>query len=316
MSCRISGQETTEFYLALTDPENAFVDGTIDWYIQDTELDGTDNSTNLSDQELAYRPQKQFHSPGQKLIQINLTGDDGWGNLYDYEEEIVVEVTRYDVPVIDFDWIPNEPTINDLVTFNQNNLDTRNDEDNTYYGRIDKVDIDIFNDGELEYKELSDTDQFTYQFTIKQDNIPIKQIVTWWDGFEYQVTELIKYLDMSNIPPVPNWDRIDKGRCTPAYTWVATSTDEDDDDSLLTHKWELYFYNQDTSTYELIDSATGNEYNYPFQYEGLYMIKLISTDPEGSSSIKDEEFSIEFGACSSDGTKEVIIKPKTIFVEW
>ncbi len=301
------GQENTEFYLVLTDDNSGFKN--VDWIITDKELDDTDNSDSYTGKEATYKPTKKFHSSGSKNIKTVTHFDDGWGNEYTQSKEINPAVTRYDAPILEFTWTPNEPTILDEVTFTQHNNDLRKDD--SVYGLIDKVRFDYYNEGDDELDKLK-TDEFRHTFTTKQDDIENKLTARYWDGFEYQEVSKVNVVNMSNIPPVCSYDTQEDGVCIPKYVWTATSTDLDDDDSSLSYSWVLY-KKDDSGSYAEIDSGTEKGYSYPFQYAGDYKVKLVTSDAEGSSDTKEDEFTIVFDTCGgADNSSGVIrIQPGT-----
>lgn len=292
----IYGRETTEFVLDITDLNGAVVDGTVDWVISDAMLDGiTDNSDEYVDQLIAFKPTKIYESAGTKTINVELDFNDGWDNIYRHVVSKNVEVSEYEVPVLDFNWTPLEPTILDTITITQGHDDISNGLVNKQYGRIDEVRIDYYNDGVYEVDFVDDTATPQYQFNTKQDNIEIRLNATYWNGWEHKTTDLVKTMNMSNIPPVAAWSREDLGVCVPNFNWTATSTDLDDDDNALVHTWKLY------KDEELISSHTGSIYTYPFQFEGSYRLVLRSTDVEGAFSEKTETFGVVFSTCDSTG---------------
>ena len=295
----IYGKEKTKYFLQ-TDAliENTIQENTINWVISDKNLDNSDNTTIINNTTLSNTPTKQYESSGIKNVSVNLKFDDGWGNIYNNDASIDVVVESYNEPILNFTWTPENPNIIDTVIFSQNHNDTRNDSLNSYYGRIDEIKVDFYNNDIYE-KNITKDDDFLFNFSNKESNIPIKLEAKYWDGFEYQNNYIIKYLDMSNVPPVSKWDRVDKGVCVPNFEWLATSTDIDDDINNLTYIWELY---QDVyGVWNLIDTFNEKLYTYPFQYEGLYKIVLKTTDTEGSFNIKEEEFLIQFKECDGTG---------------
>ena len=296
----IYGKEKTK-YILQTDTliENTIQENTINWVISDKYLDNSDNTTIINNTTLSDTPTKQYESPGIKNVSVNLKFDDGWENIYNHNTSIDVVVEPYDEPVLDFTWTPDDPNITDTVIFSQDNNDIRNDSLNSYYGRIDEIKVDFYNNDIYE-KNITKDDDFLFNFSKKENNIPIKLEAKYWDGFEYQSNYIIKYLNMSNVPPVSKWDRTDKGICVPNFEWLATSIDIDDDINDLSYDWELY---QDVyGIWNLIDTFNEKLYTYPFQYEGLYKIVLKTTDIEGSFNIKEEEFLIQFKECDGGST--------------
>jgi hypothetical protein len=295
----IYGKEESKYKLNITSIlHDSILTNTTDWKISDTFLDGTDNSLILNDIELLIEPTKIFESSGYKNISTNIEFDDGWNNIYNHETHLTVEVSTYKEPILDFSWVPIEPTINDIITYTQNHNDHRDDSTNEYYGRIDKIKIDFYNDNSQEETELQKSDIFQNKFSKKQDNIPIKLETEYWDGFEYQSNYLIKYLSMSNIPPVSDWIRNDSGICVPSFEWIANSIDLDDDINNLKYSWELYQNVYDI--WNLVDSSSEKNYSYPFQFEGQYKIILNTTDSEGSFHIKEEIFDVFFKECNGN----------------
>ena len=300
----IYGRETAKFKLNITSLiNNTIVENSTDWIIYDTELSNTDNTTVLDNISLSVEPTKIYESKGFKNISTNIEFDDGWGNIYNHETNLTIDVQTYKEPILNFSWTPIEPTILDVVSFSQNHNNTRNDLTTEYYGRIDKIKIDFYNDNNIDVDFILKKDIFQYQFTPKQDSIPIKLETEYWDGFEYKSNYLIKFLNMSNIPPVSDWQRIDKGICVPSFDWLGTSTDLDDDISSLQYKWKLYQNVYDV--WNLVDSYNDKNYSYPFQFEGQYKIELTTTDLEGSSDIKEEIFDVLFKECNGGTTESL-----------
>ena len=302
----IYGKEESKYKLNITSIlPDSILTNTTDWQISDTFLDGTDNTSILTDIELTIEPTKIFESSGSKNIKTNIEFDDGWNNIYNHETYLSVDVLTYKEPILDFSWDPIEPTINDIVTYTQNHNDNRDDSTNEYYGRIDKIKVDFYNDNSQEETELQKSDIFQNKFSKKQDNIPIKLETEYWDGFEYQSNYLIKYLSMSNIPPVSNWVRNDSGICVPSFEWMANSTDLDDNIEDLSYYWELY--QNVYGVWNLVDSSLDKNYSYPFQFEGNYKIILKTTDSEGSFHIKEEIFDVQFKECTG-GSEAGVLK--------
>jgi len=304
MSCVIYGQEKTRFTLNIDDPNGAVKDNTTDWTITDKDMDGNDNT--LTETDISYKDtvDMNFKSPGDKDINVVTDFDDGWGNTYQHQTLDTVTVYVYDQPVIDFSWDPENPVIKEDVTFTQNNDDTRDDSIPKAYGEITKVNFDIFNDGEYEETDLGADDSFTYSFAEKHKTVDIKQEVYYWDGFETKEIELIKTLEMSNLPPDTEYDQSCNDYRVPFCQWTATSTDPDDDDNSLTHTWQLYVVIEDSSgneTDELIKEGTGEDFDHKFVDSGKYKIKLTSTDPDGNSTTKEDTFDVDVNACDADG---------------
>lgn len=287
----VYGREKAELVLEITDVNDAVVDGTVKWTIEDTLLDGTDNTDTYTDQLVEYKPTKVYESSGVKNASIELEINDGWDNIYTHANSITIPVIEYTAPVLDFSWTPLKPTIVDTVVFTQSHKDTRNDV--LTYGRIDETRIDYYNNGVDEIGDKNTT--YEKVFGVKAKGISIKLETTYWNGWENKSNSITKVMDMSNIPPVANWAREDLGVCVPNFNWTATSTDLDDDDTTLVHTWKLY---QDD---ELIGEHTGNRYTYPFQFEGSYRLVLRSTDAEGTYHEKVDSFGVVFSTCDGTG---------------
>lgn len=292
----IYGKEQLEYTLNITSSIEPILPDSTSWIIYDEFLDGIDNSTILNNEHLNFKPLKIYESKGIKNVISTVQFDDGWGNIYIYEIETDVEVQTYKEPILDFNWTPIEPTILDVVTFNQNHDNTRDDSLDKFFGRIDKIKIDFYNDNILEIDYILKNDIFQNNFSVKQDNIQINLISEYWDGFEYQTNNIIKILNMSNIPPVSDWTRNDSGICVPSFEWLATSTDLDDNIEDLAYEWKLYQNVYDI--WNLVDSSSDKNYSYPFQFEGNYKIILETKDSEGSSDIKEEVFDVTFKECN------------------
>ena len=301
MACSIYGQEVVRYTYNLTDTDNAVLDNTLDWIIEDTNLDTSDNSDIHTDTSIVGTQTKSYQSVGTKHVHTEVDFDDGWGNIYQHETDLDVTAMVYEPPVLDIAWTPEAPTIVDEVTFTQNHDDIRDISISKQYGLIDTVDVDLYKDGTDEEIDILKTDTWTYTFTTKEDGIDIHVKATYWDGWEYQVTDITRTMDMSNVPPVSEWDREDNGQCIPAYVWNATSTDIDDDDTTLIYNWTLYV-NDGAGGWNVLDTSTDSVYTYPFQYENDYKITLKTTDIEGDFTIKEEEFPIVFSTCDSSGS--------------
>ena len=288
----IYGREKVEYKNNYTDTHNAIIQDTLDWTISDTLLDLTDNTTILTDQNINDPQTKVYESAGIKTVHCEVDFDDGWGNIYQHETDLEVEALVYEEPILDFNWTPLNPTMNDEVVFTQDHEDTRDDEIDEVLGRIDEVRVDFYSDGSDEVDFIDDVSNFKYQFTNGGTEIPINLKATYWDGWQYQLVNLEKILEMGNIPPIAKYTREDNGLCIPNYIWTATSTDEDGDDNNISHTWRLY-----DSEYNQIDTNTGKTYTYPFQFEGDYKIKLTSKDEQGATHSKEEIVTISFNSC-------------------
>lgn len=301
MSCEILGREKVEYTLNITNNVNntysAIQPNTTHWTIQDSLLDLSDNTTTITNANYLDHQFKIYESKGNKSIEVITDFDDGWNQVYQHKTTLQVEAKVYIPPVLSFDWTPLNPTITDNITVTQSHDDIRDMELPKKFGRIDKIQIDYYNNNVYEVDFISDVDITQYNFPVKQDEIEIRLNAVYWDGYQHQNTELIKTLEMANIPPISKWDREDGGTCVPSYTWTATSTDLDDDEALLTYQWKLY--QNDNSNYTLIDSGYSSSYSYPFQYEGFYRIELTTFDQQGASHTKTEDFELTFVTCDS-----------------
>lgn len=300
----IYGRETVRYKLSIANHTensfNAIQNGTTDWELNDTFLDGSDNTKIVIDNDHPVTVDMVYESKGSKNVRAITDFDDGWGNIYKHKTEINVTTLVYEEPVLDFIWYPFEPTIVDEVTFTQDHDDIRDEDVNKQFGRIDEVRVDYYNDNVYEEDFILKEDETIYQFTVKKDNIEIRYNITYWDGWEHQTAEIIKSLNMSNIPPVSDWEREDNGVCIPSFDWTATSTDLDDNDEDLVYSWKLYQQTDAVNDlWNLVDTASGKAYNYPFQYEGHYKIDLTTTDTEGLTNSKVEAFDVTFGDCTA-----------------
>lgn len=298
----IYGRENSKYSLNIVPKiDNTIVNYSTDWEFEDTLLDGTDNSRYFQDLDYTEEPTIIYESSEIKSIKAQTDFDDGWGNIYIHETFLDVDVQTYKKPILDFNWTPEEPTIIDTVTFNQFHDDRRDDYLSKIHGRIDNVNVDFYNDKNINIINIGKGDIFQFNFSTKSDNIAINLEVTYWDGFQYQNHNLIKYLDMSNIPPVSDWDRVDSGICVPSFEWFATSFDLDDNINTLKYNWELS--QEIGNVWNLVDTGNTKNYSYPFQFEGTYKIKLRTEDEEGLFNIKEEIFNVVFKECNgSSGT--------------
>jgi len=305
----IYGQEVVRYTWNVVDDDACVVSDTLDWWIEDTELDGSDNTTEVVDAANDATQDKSYHSVGDKHLHTEVDFLDGWDNTYQHLTELDVTTVVYDVPVLDYSWTPEAPTVIDEVEFTQAHEDTRNEEEGKAYGRIDQVDVDYYVDGELDEEELGDENEWTHVFPTKADDgLDIKLIATYWDGWEYQTVDITKHMEMTNIPPVADHSREDRGLCIPNYLWNANeSTDLDDAVEELTYEWWLYQWDEkdteDEEDDEWVEIETGTEitFTYPFQFEGDYKLVLRTTDDDGDWTEKVEEFPIEFAPCDSSG---------------
>ena len=298
----IYGRENSKYSLNIVPKiDNTIVNYSTDWEFEDNLLDGTDNSKKFPNLDYTEEPTIIYESSEIKSIKAQTDFDDGWGNIYIHETFLDVDVQTYKKPILDFNWTPEEPTIIDTVTFNQFHDDRRDDSLSKIHGRIDNVNVDFYNDKNIDIINIGKGDIFQFNFSTKSDNIAINLEVTYWDGFEYQNHNLIKYLDMSNIPPVSDWDRVDSGICVPSFEWFATSFDLDDNINTLKYNWELS--QEIGNVWNLVDTGNTKNYSYPFQFEGTYKIKLRTEDEEGLFNIKEEIFNVVFKECNgSSGT--------------
>jgi hypothetical protein len=305
MACVIYGQELTEFELTIIDNNSAVIESSVDWLIEDFLLNGDDNKTVITETQVSTKPTKSFQSPGEKNIRTTTDFDDGWGNIYAHKTELTVEPIVYEEPILRLSWSPLNPTVIETTTFNQSHSDERTE--TSFKGRIDEVRIDYFNngfddvdttsDGIDDSSVIDDNTVFYKMFNEKVDSFQLKLEATYWDGWEHQTKELIKTLEMSNIPPVASFTTVEGGICVPSYEWSATSTDIDDPDSSLSHEWEL-FIDQDDE-WVLLDSGSESIFTYPFQFEGNYKIVLVSSDADNTSGIKEELFTVGFEDCGA-----------------
>lgn len=301
----IYGRENSKYSLNIVPKiDNTIVNYSTDWEFEDTLLDGTDNSRYFQDLDYTEEPTIIYESSEIKSIKAQTDFDDGWGNIYIHETFLDVDVQTYKKPILDFNWTPEEPTIIDTVTFNQFHDDRRDDSLSKIHGRIDTVNVDFYNDKNIDIINIGKSDIFQFNFSTKSDNIAINLEVTYWDGFQHQNHNLIKYLDMSNIPPVSDWDRVDSGICVPSFEWFATSFDLDDDINTLKYNWELS--QEIGNVWNLVDTGNTKNYSYPFQFEGTYKIKLRTEDEEGLFNVKEEIFNVVFKEC--DGSSGTALK--------
>jgi len=294
----IYGKEVTRFTVSYTLNADKVLDNTTDWKISDTDIDNIDTSLYVEDNSYNDIVDKVFESKGSKSIIVHTDFDDGWGNAYKHVTTLDIEVYPYDVPILNFTWTPEEPTITDEVTFIQDHNDTRDETISQAYGEILNVSIDFYNDNSFDITNISKNDTFTYTFSSKEDDIGIYLEAMYWDGWEEQTTSLLKTLDMANIPPISDYTTEEGGMCIPSYSWSAISTDQDDDDSTLTYEWRME--KLEGEVWNLIDTANTKEYTYPFQYEGDYRVTLKTLDIEGDFTEKSDEFTIAFDTCGSD----------------
>lgn len=308
MACTIYGQEVAEFTLSITDANNAAVTDSVYWEIEDTLLTGADNTSVFTNALVTDKPTKSFQSPGLKSIIAITDFDDGWENIYQHETLAEVTPVAYEDPVLAFDWLPSNPITTDLVKFSQSHQDTRMVD--SFKGRIDTVRVDFYNDSSFDDLDedgdetaesvyISDVSNFYKKFSPQPEPLPILLEATFWNGWEYDTVSLLKYLEMSNIPPIASFDLTEDGVCIPSYLWNATSIDPDGNDAEITHEWIISLMGE--TDWNEVSRSIGSEFTYPFQFEGDYKIVLVSTDANGGVDEAEELFGIAFTSC---GTSE------------
>jgi len=317
----IYGQEKVRYSWTGSSDYDAIIADTLDWTIADTELNGDDATTDVVDAANDATQDKVYKSAGTKTVHTEVDFDDGWGGIYKHATDLEVEAVVYDVPVLSMAWTPEKPTILEETTFTQDHDDTRDEDANKAYGRIDRVDIDYFDDGTIDEEDIAEDAEFKHTFAVKEDDgIYIRLLVKYWDGWETKDTSIVNHLEQTNIPPVSDSTREDNGMCIPAYVWTATSSDVDDDASELTYEWKLYkkddkgTEDEDDDEWEELETGTEETFTYPFQYEGDYKLVLRTTDDDGDWHEKIEEFPIVFDACDSGGgnvSGTIVLQPNS-----
>lgn len=241
-----------------------------------------------------------FNSPGSKLIKGSIEFDDGWGNIYTYETDINVTVSTYDVPVIDFDWNPAYPTVQDIVTFVPSVFDTRNDDNGYYYGKAIDATFEIVGDVK---NAIEPTGSISYQFASKYKQAPVRMIVRYDDGFSIQQVDILKNVEMANIPPVASCVFVDNGgKCVPSYTWNSNSYDIDDTN--LLYLWELYIIVN--GEYTLVSTSTQDNFTWVFQEGGDYKLVLTVNDGDGGQDVFEDTFTVTIDTCSNNEQKFII----------
>ena len=294
MVCIVHGKERAGFTFNTSDTN----------YVSDVALTIVDDTNYTVTTKIGQEELYSFLSPGIKQIKASIDFDDGWGNVYTYETSINVTVKTYDTPLIDFSWSPFNPTIQDVVTFTPDYVDTRNDATNEYYGKVLEIDFDVL-DGTFIDGTILPGDVFVYQFGRKYKNAPVRMIVRYDDGFNIQQVNISNNIQMGNISPVASWSFTDNGgKCVPSYTWSSTSYDLDD--TSLSLQWALYI---DTNgVFEQIGTSNTNTFTWVFQKEGNYKLTLDATDPDGVTDTYTETFTVTIKECSQNGSQRFIIE--------
>jgi len=210
---RLKGQELITFINDTSDPYDRSTDVyTYKWTIEDTLLDGTDNTKIYDNVDHTYQPQHAFQSPGTKTVKLLCYWNDGW---YDHTKEVEKTLQIYPFNIVpDFTWTPDCP-INRAqdVTFNPDS--TYGDTDKI--SRYDWVIVDYWPPSSLpDFYTFSqdETSKFgegspdntqqvdnTYHIedtqypTIKYhtpDPTDVTLTITYWDGWQYVTKSITK----------------------------------------------------------------------------------------------------------------------------
>ena len=86
-----------------------------EWIIEDTLIDGSDNTKTYTDVNYNYKPQHQFQSPGNKNITLKIFWNDGFD---DYIETITKVISIHPFNIVpNFEWDRIPQNRDDVVTF-------------------------------------------------------------------------------------------------------------------------------------------------------------------------------------------------------
>lgn len=259
----IYGQEIVEFEANILDINSAKVDNTMYWILNDKNINDEDTTINITNASLIDSQFKSFLSSGLKSIVCGYSFDDGFGNIYQVEANTSLTILPYEPLILDFTWSPNEPAIFQKVTFTPNHNDVRP------RGNITKIEVDYFNDNQLDMVDingdnvsdswyLSKNDIWYKTFNEKRDPIYIRIIATWNNGWELKQKELIKEMFMSAIAPQTHLivDKIQYNK----YRFTINA--EDPDGQIEKYKLSIMFKNPSMIT-EPCKQCENGQNQYP-----------------------------------------------------
>lgn len=192
----IYGTNDVEFRITIDDSDNAYINDSIYWTIDDF---GTE--TNKND---AYAPIVSFASAGQKDIITGLTFDDGYGNSYIREETIRINVLKYLEPILRISYSVLDKPDEQIITYTQNH------ESESPYGTISQLEVDYKNDGTIDLIDMNgdgigdqqtivDSDIFYQRFAPKQNQTSTRIIAKWWDGFDEHTVQTIVDIVLESV---------------------------------------------------------------------------------------------------------------------
>jgi hypothetical protein len=292
----IFGQECVEYAVTFTDTHNAAIPSTLDWYVTDSLLDGTDNTsikTNVPNDE---KIRHSYQSSGIKPVSIELDFDDGWGNIYQHQYSEDFEAIAYYVPAFDWTYTLDPFRINEEFVLTPVFDDARPN------GEILHVsyNMDSDNKSTFDHTELNKLDTFTHSYPVKK-TYTIQADVTYWDGWEYQTYSFYDAPRVANSPPVANYSLFESGICVTRLDLTDTATDPDGVDDIVDRYFELYKETDVPDTYALIHDEnityTGGIYSYQFALEGRYKVIYTVTDSESAQDVKETIYDIVFREC-------------------
>lgn len=184
----------------------------------------------------------RFKSSGNKEIELELSFNDGYDNIYDVYASLDLEVKTYLQPDLDFIWEGNNISIGDKVSFRS--ISTNKSRP---YSKIDLIKVDYYNDGTFnkldidgdgipEVEEYDVNKQWWNIFENGPSEFDIRVVGYWNDGFEEKTVEIIKVIVLLNVPPSVE---LEVTNISNSKYRLILVTDIESSDNLL-YKYDLY----------------------------------------------------------------------------
>ena len=172
--------------------------------------------------------------------------------------------------------------------------------------QIITVTYDVYN-----VNEYTGLDFFTKDI-VTFGNIPIKQYVTYFDGYNNVTIQLEKIISMDNIPPVSDIQFV---MTDDVYTFSHNGTDVDG--TIEQVKWDIYRNNPDSngaanwslySTTGITNDLTDFTFNFT-DLSGEFRIEAVVYDNLGASGTSNYIFEMECAA-------GIIIPCEVVGIDW
>ena len=193
---------------------------------------------------------------------------------------------RYNSPVPDVTWSPENPSVNDTFTITGNIQDPD--------GRITNIAYKF--DGEL----VANTTDPNYSWvqdlgTEYQETHTVNSDVSWNDGFNDLLIEHQELVYMTNLPP--EFDLITEYISRDHLKFsLQNLIDPDGDDSVITVKWIVEYKTPIDDEYKVIyesDYQSDTEKEFYFEAEGTYKVTASAKDVYDLVTEKSVEVTIE-----------------------